>query len=117
MPFFGLEPFDTAKASYVWMGLGAPGAFFVEVSGHAPKFTSHIELLRDKHFVGGLKIDVMGWTGPLAQGTTPYTKNASFPGIFIPKIVIHGGNKTLVIDVKEIPEKEADAYLQHLAGG
>lgn len=115
MPFFGLEPFDKAKATYVWMGLGGPGAFFVEVEGHAPKFTSHIELVRDKHFVGGLKIDVMGWTGPLADGTTPYVIKASFPGMYLPKIVIHGSNKTTVIDVHEIPTTEADAHLKRLA--
>jgi hypothetical protein len=25
MPFFGLEPFDTAEAEYFWTGLGQPG--------------------------------------------------------------------------------------------
>ncbi|MFC5473643.1 hypothetical protein [Paraherbaspirillum soli] len=117
MPFFGLEPFDTAKVTYVWMGVGGPGAFFVEVSGHVRKFTSHIELLRDKDFVGGLKIDVMGWTGPLAEppSTTPYTVKASFKGLHVPKVVIHGSNKTLVVEVKQIPESEAEAYLQSLA--
>src|SRR4029077_1437355 len=33
MGFYGPEPFTTATATYVWMGLGSPGAFFVEVSG------------------------------------------------------------------------------------
>lgn len=115
MPFFGPEPFDTAKATYVYMGIGGPGAFFVEVDGMVPNFTSHVELLRDAHFVGGLKIDVMGWTGPLGKGSSPYTKTASFPGHYLPKIVIHGSNKTVVIDVKEIPHAESDAYLQHIA--
>jgi hypothetical protein len=56
MPFFGPEPFDTAEATYVWIGLGGAGAFFVEVAGHAPKYTGHIELLRDRRFVGGVNL-------------------------------------------------------------
>ena len=66
MGFYGPEPFDSAQATYVWTGLGEPGFFSVEVMGHAPNFTSGITLVRDTHFVGGLKINVMGWTGPWA---------------------------------------------------
>ena len=115
MGFYGPEPFNTAKATYVWTGLGGPGFFLVEVEGDAPNYTTGITLVRDPHFVGGLKIDVMGWTGPLGQGTTPYEVHGSFPGSYLPKIVVSGSNKTIVIDVKEIPAEQADSYLQKRA--
>lgn len=115
MGFYGSEPFDTATATYVWMGVGGPGAFFIEVQGNAPNYTSGITLVRDAHWVGGLKVDVMGWTGPLGQGTTPYKVSGSFPGQFVPKIVVSGTNKTIVVDVKEIPAEQSDSYLTELA--
>ena len=37
MPFFELEPFDTAEAEYIWTGLRQPGFYRVTVRGHAPK--------------------------------------------------------------------------------
>ena len=82
MPFFQSEPFDTAQATYIWTGLGTPGFFSVHVKGHAQKFTSGIELVRDTAFVGGLAIDVMGWTGPLTKGTEPYTVSGNFKGSY-----------------------------------
>jgi hypothetical protein len=38
---------------------------------------------RNTHFVGGLEIEVVGWTGPLAvpEETTPYTVTADFYGL------------------------------------
>ena len=115
MGFYGPEPFDTATATYVWMGVHGPGAFFVEVKGHAPNYTSGIALVRDPNWVGGLKINVMGWTGPLGHGTTPYTVHNSFPGSFLPEIVVSGTNQTIVVKVKEIPAEQADDYLQKRA--
>jgi hypothetical protein len=115
MGFYGPEPFTTATATYVWMGLGSPGAFFVEVSGDAPNYTSGITLVRDPQWVGGLRINVMGWTGPLGQGTTPYTVHGSFPGSFVPEIVVSGSNQTIVVKVNEIPAEKADDYLQKRA--
>jgi hypothetical protein len=73
-----------------------------------------LQLVRDPHFVGGLAIDVMGWTGPLGQGTTPYTVHHSFNGLFLPKIVIVGQNKRELIDVKEIPFTNDEDYVKHL---
>src|SRR4051812_20385936 len=101
MGFFGPVPFTTAEATYAWMGVGGPGAFFVTVSGDARNYTSGISLERDPKWVGGVKIDVVGWTGPLGEGTTPYTVHHSFPGQFMPKITISGENQTILIDVKE----------------
>jgi hypothetical protein len=115
MGFYGPEPFDTAEATYIWTGLRTPGFFSVTVKGHAPKFTAGIQLVRDQHFVGGLAIDVMGWTGPVAPGTTPYTVHGSFNGMFLPKILIVGAGKRQLIDVKEIPFTNDDDYVKHLS--
>src|ERR1700683_5403207 len=103
MPFFGLEPFDTAEAEYFWTGLGQPGFFSVTVRGNAKKFSFGFKLRQDAHFVGGLAIEVMGWTGPLTQGTTPYTVTGDFNGRVLPEIVVIGSNKTAVVRVKEVP--------------
>jgi hypothetical protein len=116
MGFYGPVPFDTAEAIYVWTGLGVPGFFAVTVKGNARNFTTGITLVRDPQWVGGLAIKVMGWTGPLGQGTTPYTVRGTFPGAYLKDIVVIGGNKTEVVPVKEIPFTSDDAYMK-LAGG
>jgi hypothetical protein len=115
MGFYGSEPFTSAKAFYVWTGLREPGHFSIEVEGDAPNYTSGIQLVRDQHFMCGLKVDVMGWTGPLGEGTTPYKVNRTIPGMFVPKIVIAGTNGTQVIDVEEIPHTEAENFLKKRA--
>jgi hypothetical protein len=114
MGFFGPVPFTTAEATYAWMGAGggSPGAFFVTVSGDAKNYTAGISLERNPKFVEGVEIEVRGWTGPLGEGTTPYTVHHSFPGDFMPKITISGENQTILIDVKEIPADEADDFVQ-----
>ena len=115
MGFYGSEPFETATATYLWMGVNGPGAFHVEVEGNAPNYTSGIQLVRDQHWVGGLKIDVMGWTGPRGEGTTPYKVSGTFPGEFRPKIVVSGSNGDKVIDVKEIPHEQLEGHLKSKA--
>ncbi|MEW6392467.1 MAG: hypothetical protein AB1542_18930 [Pseudomonadota bacterium] len=115
MGFYGPEPFDTAEATYVWTGLRTPGFFSVTVKGNAPNFTTGIKLVRDAHFVGGLAIDVMGWTGPLGKGTTSYTVHGTFNGMYLPKILIVGSNQRLLIDVKEIPFTSEDDYVKQLS--
>jgi hypothetical protein len=112
MGFYGTEPFTTASATYVWMGLDSPGAFIVEVEGDAPNYTSGIQLVRDPHFVGGLKIDVMGWTGPLGEGTAPYQVKGTFPGEFRNEIIVSGANGDQVVKVEQIPQTETEAYLK-----
>jgi hypothetical protein len=118
MGFYGPEPFDSAKAVYVWTGLHTPGFFSVTVEGNAPNFTSGIKLVRDDEWVGGLAVKVMGWTGPLGQGTKPYKIQGSFHGSFLKEIVVIGSNKVEVIKVSEIPftndadfAKNADALV------
>lgn len=117
MGFYGSEPFTTATATYLWMGLKSPGVFVVEVSGDAPNYSYAFDLVRDSHWVGGLKINVMGWTGPLGEGTTPYTVHGTFPGEFVPKIVVSGSNGQKVIAVKEIPNDQVDAFVKKAAAG
>lgn len=111
MGFYGSEPVTSATAVYVWTGLREPGFFVITASGDAPNFTSGIQLVRDPDFVGGLKVNVMGWTGPLGAGTTPYTVRGTFAGMFVPRVVVAGTNQTLVVDVKEIPHDEAEQFL------
>lgn len=111
MGFYQSQPFNTAKAYYVWTGLGEPGHFTVIVQGDARNYTSGIELKRDPEFVGGLKVNVMGWTGPLGAGTRPYVVQGTFPGEFRSEIVVAGANKVERVKVQEIP---ADAVEQHL---
>jgi hypothetical protein len=112
MGFYGSEPFESAEATYVWTGLGEPGFFHVTVRGQAPNYTTGIQLVRDPHFVGGLAIDVMGWTGPRGEGSSAYTVEGTFPGMYLPEIVIVGSNKRAKIAVKEISAANSDAYAQ-----
>jgi hypothetical protein len=111
MGFYGPEPFNTAKAYYVWTGLNEPGHFTVVVQGDAPNYTSGIQLVRDPHFVGGLRVDVMGWTGPLGPGTRPYVVQGTFPGQFLDRIVVSGSNRTIVVEVEQIPHTDVEKHL------
>jgi hypothetical protein len=115
MGFYGPEPFESAEATYVWTGLREPGFFHVTVSGRAPNYTTGIQLVRDPHFVGGLAVDVMGWTGPLGEGTKAYTVAKAFPGQYLKEIVIVGSNKRMVIPVREIPYTNDDGYVNATA--
>ncbi|MNJ83555.1 hypothetical protein D3C87_09760 [compost metagenome] len=114
MGFYGKEPVDPAKtkATYLWTGLGTPGIFIIEVQGDAPNYSYGFSLVRDTHFVGGLKIDSMGWTGPLGAGTTPYKSRGSFPGQYVSKIVISGSNGDFVIPVEEIAHDQVDNFVK-----
>jgi hypothetical protein len=112
MGFYGPEPFDGAKAFYVWTGLNEPGHFSVDVRGNAPNYTSGIQLVRDPDFVGGLRIEVMGWTGPVGPGTKAYHVSGTFSGMFVPKIVVTGANGTHLITVEEIPQAKVEEFLK-----
>ncbi|WP_118974774.1 hypothetical protein [Taibaiella koreensis] len=114
MGFYGSQPVDPAKTTvtYLWTGLNTPGVFIVEVQGNAPNYSYGFSLTRDPNFVGGLKVDSMGWTGPLAKGTTPYVSRASFPGQFQAQIVVAGSNGVFLIPVKEVPHTQVDAYVK-----
>ena len=112
MGFYGPEPFDSAEATYIWTGLDSPGFFSVTVKGHAPNFTSGIKLVRDEHWVGGLAVRVMGWTGPVGPGSKPYTVHGSFPGAYLKEIVVIGTNKQQIVKVKEIPFTNDEEFMK-----
>ncbi|PSK87973.1 hypothetical protein [Taibaiella chishuiensis] len=114
MGFFGSEPINPAKTTvtYLWTGLRTPGIFIVEVQGDAPNYSYGFTLVRDPNFVGGLKINSMGWTGPLGQGTTPYTVKGSFPGQFQEQIVVSGSNGDFLIKVQEVPHDQVDNFIK-----
>jgi hypothetical protein len=114
MGFYGSEPFSNAQAFYIWTGFGQPGFFNVVVTGDAPNYTSGIQLVRDQHWVCGLKVDVMGWTGPLGAGTTPYSVRGTFPGSFVPEIVVEGSNGRQVIKVEQILHDDVEQHLVSL---
>jgi hypothetical protein len=117
MPFYGLEPFETATARYLWVGLKGPGFFQVRVKGKALEFTSGIQLIRDPHYSGGLAVEVVGWTGPIKAPPTysPYEVTAIFNGHYEREIVIIGADKTIRIPVEE-HAFESDAEYMKLVG-
>ncbi|MDA9773423.1 hypothetical protein N9B82_00585 [Saprospiraceae bacterium] len=114
MGFYGPEPVDPKETTvtYLWTGLRTPGVYIVETGGDAPNYSYGFVLKRDQHFVGGLKIDAMGWTGPVAPGTTPYKVKGTFPGAFYEEIIISGSNGSFPIKVKEIPHTKVDAFIK-----
>jgi hypothetical protein len=111
MPFYGPIPFDSAEAAYLRVDIG-PGFFAVTVKGQARNFTTGITLVRDLEFVGGLAIKVMGWVGPIGQGTKPYTVSGRFIGAPLPDIVVIGQNKTEVVRVRDIPFTNEDNFVK-----
>ncbi|WP_075341979.1 hypothetical protein [Tenacibaculum agarivorans] len=114
MGFYGKQPVteDQCSAVYVWTGLRTPGFFSVYVEGDAQNYSYGFDLVRDPHFVGGLKIDAMGWTGPIGKGTSHYKVRGSFQGEFRKEIVISGSNGDFAIPVKEIPHDEVENYVK-----
>ena len=116
MGFYSKEPVNPAKttATYLWTGLRTPGIFIVNVEGDAPNFSYAFTLVRDPHFVGGLKINVMGWTGPLGKGTTPFKAHGSFNGGYLPEIIVSGSNGDFPIKVTEIAHDKVDDYMKSL---
>jgi hypothetical protein len=114
MGFYGLVPFDRAEVTYVWTGVEEPGHFSVKIWGHAQQYTYDVQLKQDSRWVCGLKVDVMGWKGPIGQGTDEYTATGAFPGQFVDKIIIEGSNKREVVPVKQIPAEQAEEYMQSL---
>ncbi|WP_428742233.1 hypothetical protein [Tenacibaculum sp.] len=114
MGFYGKQPVNPEKCSavYIWTGLGTPGFFSVYVEGEAQNYSYGFDLVRDAHFVGGLKVDSMGWTGPLGKGTTPYKESGSFQGVYRSEIVVSGSNGNFRIPVREIPHDQVEKYIK-----
>ncbi len=117
MGFYGKEPVTPSecKVLYVWTGLRTPGFFSVYVQGEAQKYSYGFDLVRDPHFVGGLKIDVMGWTGPLGDGSSPYKVHGTFQGAFQKEIIISGSNGNFPIEVEEVPYDQLEDYIKSKA--
>jgi len=86
------------------------------VHGHARNVSFGFKLQRDPTFIAGLAVSVMGWTGPLGQGTTPYRVTADFPGWYAREIVVIGANKTEVVHVAEVVFESEESFMQaHLS--
>jgi hypothetical protein len=73
------------------------------------------QLRRDPHFVSGLGVDVTGWTGPLTQGTTPYTVTADFTGSYLHDITLIGADKPEIVYVEEIAFESEEKFMQEFA--
>ncbi len=114
MGFYQLQPFNQAEAQLLAADIFPP-LIRVEVSGNARNYTSGIQLVRDHNWVGGLKIDVMGWTGPLGEGTTPYKVTATFQSIGVNSIIVVGSNKVETIPVTTIGKEEVEDFLKQKA--
>ena len=114
MGFYGKQPVtkENCSAVYVWTGLGTPGFFSVYVGGNAQNYSYGFDLKRDPEFVGGLKVDSMGWTGPLGEGETAYKVHGTFHGEYRSEIVISGSNGNFTIPVKEIPHDQVEDYIK-----
>lgn len=112
MGFFGKEPIDInqTEVTYVYTGYETQGFFHVKTGGNAPNYSYGFSLHRDPNFCGGLKIDVMGCTGPIGQGVTPYTVSGSFNGEFRSKVILSASNGDFTVDVRVIPHEQADEY-------
>jgi len=111
--FYAKQPVNhkATTATYLWSGVDTPGIFIVEVNGDAHNFSYAFSLGRETDFVGGLKISVMGWSGPLTKGTMPYKVIHSFPGAYQKNIIVSGSNGDFIIPVKEIAHDKADEYM------
>ena len=112
MGFYGKEPVETAKATYVWTGLGTPGFYFIEATGEAQNFSYGFKLERESQFVGGLMVNVMGMTGPVGEGTSKFTVQGHFSGEYRKEIFVSGSNKTIKVQVEEIPKEQAEDWVK-----
>ncbi|KYF95109.1 hypothetical protein BE20_46720 [Sorangium cellulosum] len=89
---------------------GVVGVLGIKVSGEAQNFTSGFVLVRDEKFVGGLRYNLMGWTGPLGKGDSPFHHEQGFDlGAMPPEeIVIASASETIRVPVK-LPKASAAA--------
>ena len=97
MGFLGLIPADKLAATY------DPQAqtLILFAEGNARKYTSNISFVQDIQWVGGLKFDLEGWTGPIGSGLQQYNYEQKFP-VVLPNAVISG--KEIIITTANFPE-------------
>jgi len=111
MGFYRLEPYTIAKAWYIDTGTSEPGHITLVVQGEAPNFTSGVQLVLEDNGQVIPTIKVMGWTGPRAEGTLPYTVQGTFPGEFVPDLILRGSNKQEKVPVIRIGAQETEKVL------
>ena len=100
MIFYRAE--DCSKASAIWVGNCNQGIFMVEVEGQTPNLSTTIQLIKDKSFNDGVKIDVMGWTGSFTGKVKPYKVSQTFVGKFSAEILVCCAKRNHIIPVKKI---------------
>jgi len=91
MGFLGLIPADKLAASYDPQNK----VLILYAEGKAKKYTTGIHFVQDLHFVGGLKFDLEGWTGPIGPGWQPYKIKGEFP-LTLPSVVTPGKDVIIV---------------------
>lgn len=114
-----LQPVDPEKTTVLFLPevetlRGDVGIFLVHVEGEVQDYSIAFTLVKAKFF-GGLKIDSMGWTGPLGYGKRLYESNAAIHGHFVPDIIVAGSNGSFEIPVEKIPFEEVDEYVKSIA--
>ncbi|KAK1519860.1 hypothetical protein CPAR01_15353 [Colletotrichum paranaense] len=81
---------------------------YLKAQGNALNITTDIQIVRLQRF-GGLLFQVVGWVGPISEGTRPYTQTNTFP-IDLPSrvfpsgyVVIKGAdNKQLTVKIEPL---------------
>ncbi|KAL1847398.1 hypothetical protein Daus18300_013952 [Diaporthe australafricana] len=89
MGFLGLIPFTTAAAVYD----PAKQVLTVSAEGEAQKITYGIFFKRVP-WMGGLRFELYGWTGPLSPGTEPFEFSQQFK---VPNLHISSPSGTLIL--------------------
>lgn len=99
MGFLQFIPATTITATYE----PRTKTLYLYAQGDSQKYTSGVAFHRDPRFVGGLKFNLMGWVGPLGQGTEPYAARTSFTIGEEPKqVVIEDASGSHVIEVRSL---------------
>lgn len=112
MSFFGSEPVTSATAVFIPPFAGdqpavhpiLEGTIVVTVHGDARKFSFGFQL-KDKLDTTGqhlVEVDSLGWTGPLAEGTVPYTVKGSFHSNYVAHITVKGSNHSIKVPVTRV---------------
>ena len=90
MGFYNL--ISASKLSAVYDSMNKQ--LILSAQGKVREFTSGISFQQDKNFVGGLKFDLGGWTGPITGKTTPYHHVQKF-SISLPSPVVNSDYVTI----------------------
>ena len=113
MGFYQKQPFNSAHAYYLDTELYPPQVI-VEVTGNAQNFTSGIQLVRDTNTAGSLVLDLMGWTGPIGEGTRAFKVAQTFQTTD-DYVVVVGENKHEKVLIQTIPANQVEAFLKEKA--